>query len=95
MQFKTKQKKKIIINITSLIDVMFLLLIFLLISSTFLEQPGIKLELPETKNSETVNNFFAATTADFGNCSAVARFTFIAASDTAFAKSIAVCGFRN
>ena len=33
---------------------MFLLLIFLLISSTFLEQPGIKLELPETKNSETV-----------------------------------------
>ena len=54
MQFKTKQKKKIIINITSLIDVMFLLLIFLLISSTFLEQPGIKLELPETKNSETV-----------------------------------------
>ncbi len=54
MQFKTKQKKKIIINITSLIDVMFLLLIFLLISSTFLEQPGIKLELPETKNTETV-----------------------------------------
>ena len=54
MQFKTKQKSKIIINITSLIDVMFLLLIFLLISSTFLEQPGIKLELPETKNSETV-----------------------------------------
>lgn len=54
MQFKLKQKKKIIINITSLIDVMFLLLIFLLISSTFLEQPGIKLELPETKSSETV-----------------------------------------
>ncbi len=54
MQFKIKQKKKIIINITSLIDVMFLLLIFLLISSTFLEQPGIKLELPETKNSDTV-----------------------------------------
>ena len=54
MQFKTKQKSKIIINITSLIDVMFLLLIFLLISSTFLEQPGIKLELPETKNTETV-----------------------------------------
>ncbi len=54
MQFKIKQKKKITINITSLIDVMFLLLIFLLISSTFLEQPGIKLELPETKNSDTV-----------------------------------------
>jgi len=54
MQFKQKEKKKVIINITSLIDVMFLLLIFLLISSTFLEQPGIKLELPETKTTETV-----------------------------------------
>jgi biopolymer transport protein ExbD len=54
MQFKQKEKKKIIINITSLIDVMFLLLIFLLISSTFLEQPGIKLELPETKTTEMV-----------------------------------------
>jgi len=54
MQFKKKEKKKVIINITSLIDVMFLLLIFLLISSTFLEQPGIKLELPETKSVETV-----------------------------------------
>jgi biopolymer transport protein ExbD len=54
MQFKKKEKKKVIINITSLIDVMFLLLIFLLISSTFLEQPGIKLELPKTKSSETV-----------------------------------------
>lgn len=54
MQFKSKQKKKIFLNITSLIDVMFLLLIFLLVSSTFLEQPGIKLELPETKSSETV-----------------------------------------
>ena len=54
MQFKTRQKSKISINITSLIDVMFLLLIFLLVSSTFLEQPGIKLELPETDSSETV-----------------------------------------
>ena len=54
MQFKTRQKSKISINITSLIDVMFLLLIFLLVSSTFLEQPGIKLELPETESSETV-----------------------------------------
>lgn len=40
------------ISITSLIDVLFLLLIFLLVSSTFLEQPGIKLELPEAGSSD-------------------------------------------
>ncbi len=42
------------INITSLIDVLFLLLIFLMISSTFLEQPGIKLELPQAQSAVTV-----------------------------------------
>jgi len=42
------------INITSLIDVLFLLLIFLMISSTFLEQPGIKLDLPETQSAVKV-----------------------------------------
>ena len=40
------------INITSLIDVMFLLLIFFMVSSTFKEQPGLKLELPESTVSE-------------------------------------------
>ena len=40
-----------IINITSLIDVIFMLLLFFMISSTFLEQPGIKLELPAAKTS--------------------------------------------
>ena len=54
MQFKTKQKRKAFINITSLIDVLFLLLIFFMISSTFLEQPGIKLELPQAQSSEVV-----------------------------------------
>jgi biopolymer transport protein ExbD len=51
MQFKTRQRRKVLINITSLIDVLFLLLIFLMVSSTFLEQPGIKLELPEAKSA--------------------------------------------
>ena len=49
MELLVKQRKKVIINITSLIDVLFLLLIFFMVSSTFLEQPGMKLELPETK----------------------------------------------
>lgn len=51
MQFLTKSKRKVLINITSLIDVLFLLLIFFMISSTFLEQPGIKLELPPAQSA--------------------------------------------
>ena len=54
MQFKTKQKRKVMINITSLIDVMFLLLIFFMVSSPFLEQPGIKLELPHAQSAVVI-----------------------------------------
>jgi len=54
MQFKTRKKRRVLINITSLIDVLFLLLIFLMISSTFLEQPGIKLELPDAQSAVLV-----------------------------------------
>ena len=54
MQFKTKSKRKVMINVTSLIDVLFLLLIFFMVSSTFLEQPGIKLELPSAQSSAVV-----------------------------------------
>ena len=52
MQLKPKQKRKPIINITSLIDVLFLLLIFLLVSTTFIEEPGMKLELPKAESAE-------------------------------------------
>jgi biopolymer transport protein ExbD len=48
---RTKARRKVIINITSLIDVIFMLLLFFMITSTFLEQPGIKLELPAAKTS--------------------------------------------
>lgn len=54
MQFRDKSRKRVIINITSLIDVLFLLLIFFIVSSTFLEQPGMKLDLPQTSGQETV-----------------------------------------
>jgi biopolymer transport protein ExbD len=53
MQLSTKPKKKITLNLTSLIDVLFILIIFFVVSSTFLEQPGIKLNLPEAATSET------------------------------------------
>jgi biopolymer transport protein ExbD len=54
MQFATKTKRRVIINITSLIDVLFLLLIFFIVSSTFLEQPGMKLDLPKTTAQEAL-----------------------------------------
>ena len=52
MQFSDKPKKRVIINITSLIDVMFLLLIFFMVTSTFLEQAGMKLDLPSAESAE-------------------------------------------
>ncbi len=52
MQFRVKRYIKPVINITSLVDVLFLLLIFFMVTSSFVEQPNIQLELPSTKHSE-------------------------------------------
>lgn len=41
-----------LLNITPLIDVLFILIIFFAVSSTFLEQPGIKLSLPKAKKTD-------------------------------------------
>lgn len=52
MKLLEKKPKKTLINITSLIDVLFILLIFFMVSSTFIEQPGMDLELPAASTSE-------------------------------------------
>ncbi|RJP22380.1 MAG: biopolymer transporter ExbD [Candidatus Abyssobacteria bacterium SURF_5] len=52
IKVRERRRKKPAINITSLIDVMFLLLIFFMVSTTFAEHPGIKLELPKAKTGE-------------------------------------------
>jgi biopolymer transport protein ExbD len=49
---KNQKKSRSLLNITPLIDVLFILIIFFAVSSTFLEQPGIKLALPEAKKTE-------------------------------------------
>jgi len=55
MQFlPSRQGRGIMINITSLIDVMFLLLIFFMVSSTFRDQPAIELTLPRSSVAEDV-----------------------------------------
>ena len=49
---RARSGRRVLLNITSLIDVMFLLLIFFAVSSTFLEQPGMKLDLPAAKSAD-------------------------------------------
>jgi len=47
MQFGTRYRRKATINIISLVDVVFLLLIFFTVTATFMDQPALKLDLPE------------------------------------------------
>lgn len=47
MKLDRPHRRKAGIDVTSLIDVVFLLLIFFVVTSTFLERPGIDLTLPE------------------------------------------------
>jgi biopolymer transport protein ExbD len=49
-----KRKRGAIINVTSLIDVLFLLLIFFMVTSTFKNQPAITLVLPRSATAEDV-----------------------------------------
>ena len=49
---KSRSGRRVLVNVTSLIDVVFLLLIFFMVSSTFLEQPSMELELPTAKTAD-------------------------------------------
>jgi biopolymer transport protein ExbD len=52
MKLTTETRRKATLNLTSLIDVLFILIIFFAVSSTFLEQPGIELKLPQAESSQ-------------------------------------------
>ncbi|MBU2514492.1 biopolymer transporter ExbD [bacterium] len=47
MQFKKRNTKRLNLDITPLIDVIFLLLIFFMVSTTFITSPGIHINLPQ------------------------------------------------
>ena len=66
MRFTEAKRKRITINITPLIDVLFLLLTFFMVSSTFIEQPGMELELPSVTRTETapVREYILTVTSD-------------------------------
>ena len=51
MEFHTPTRRKPVINVTSLIDVMFLLLIFFIVSTTFVERPAIRIDLPSAAHA--------------------------------------------
>ena len=51
MQFRRTGKQVVEINIAPLVDVVFLLVIFFAVSTTFLENAGLKLELPTSSST--------------------------------------------
>lgn len=51
---KDSNTKQVEVNLTPLIDVVFLLLIFFMVSTTFEKQSQIKITLPEANTAETV-----------------------------------------
>ncbi len=55
MRLSEPKRRAASINITSLIDVVFLLLLFYVVTSTFLDQPGLDLSLPEASSAEAAS----------------------------------------
>lgn len=53
MDFGAKGPSSPEINLTQLIDVVLLLLIFFMISTSFVSQPGINIKLPQSRTSES------------------------------------------
>jgi len=52
MKYKTEQKHLSVFAFSSLTDIVLLLLIFFLLSSSFVIQPGIKVQLPKSETGE-------------------------------------------
>jgi len=52
---KDNELKQVEVNLTPLIDVVFLLLIFFMVSTTFDKQAQIEIKLPEAESSEIVD----------------------------------------
>lgn len=55
MKIFSTQKRKTQINLTALVDVLFLLIIFFTVSTRFTNQQAIQVDLPQSVNSNTVS----------------------------------------
>ncbi len=58
MNFAPKREKELELNLTPLIDVVFLLLIFFMVSTTFNRESEISIELPESGGEEAQHEKF-------------------------------------
>ncbi|MBN2051200.1 MAG: biopolymer transporter ExbD [Spirochaetales bacterium] len=54
MEFKRRLSPRAYVDLVPMIDVVFQLVIFFMLSSTFIQTPGISLILPESKTAEPV-----------------------------------------
>ncbi|MDH5573611.1 MAG: biopolymer transporter ExbD [Gammaproteobacteria bacterium] len=59
MMFRRKRNNELDLNLTPLIDVVFLLLIFFMVSTTFEHESEISIELPEATGEEVKNESFS------------------------------------
>ena len=69
MKFRARKQKRgqSEVNLTPLVDIVFILLIFFLITSTFVQNPGIEVELPKASAATTdvqSDNIIMAVTKD-------------------------------
>jgi len=66
MKFEMSNKPLSVFNFSSLTDIVFLLLLFFLLTSQFVIQTGVKVKLPGSKNNEqiTSSRFVVTLTAD-------------------------------
>jgi len=54
MQFYTRKRRNLFVNVVSLIDILAILLIFFIVSTTFRKkQPQVQINLPESKAAES------------------------------------------
>ena len=56
MQFKRQKIEDVGVNLTPLIDVVFLLLIFFMVSTTFTKESHLELNLPEAQGEQSSDN---------------------------------------
>ena len=56
MNFRKQKKEEVSVNLTPLIDVVFLLLIFFMVSTTFQKDNHITLNLPQADNTQRETN---------------------------------------
>jgi len=56
MEFERRRHKHDFMNIAPLVDVVFLLLLFFMLTSHLIQEPAIKIRLPESKTAEAQND---------------------------------------